>query len=159
MIWMISLMWHFMCKLILMPIAFTENFHFCHLLQRRNSFNQGRRKVSGRSLKAQREDSIRRTVYVSEIDQHVSELRMAWIKFYLDLVCLAFHIRHINEFYVGCWGSNTTLLLYLCLGLTVIWSLTKLNGIMWIVIHIADLTLCDLVFCCCCSLFSVLFQS
>jgi len=33
--------------------------------------------VGGRSLKAQREDSIRRTVYVSDIDQHVSELRMA----------------------------------------------------------------------------------
>jgi len=45
--------------------------------RRRNSFNQGRRKVSGRSLKAQREDSIRRTVYVSEIDQHVTEERLA----------------------------------------------------------------------------------
>ncbi|KAH1051754.1 hypothetical protein GLYMA_08G176400v4 [Glycine max] len=44
---------------------------------RRNSFNQGRRRVSGRSLKAQREDSIRRTVYVSEIDQHVTEERLA----------------------------------------------------------------------------------
>ncbi|RZB97420.1 Polyadenylate-binding protein-interacting protein 9 isoform C [Glycine soja] len=44
---------------------------------RRNSFNQGRRRVSGRSLKAQREDSIRRTVYVSEIDQHVTDERLA----------------------------------------------------------------------------------
>ncbi|RDX97556.1 Polyadenylate-binding protein-interacting protein 9, partial [Mucuna pruriens] len=45
--------------------------------RRRNSFNQGRRRVSGRSLKAQREDSIRRTVYVSDIDQHVTEERLA----------------------------------------------------------------------------------
>ncbi|KAL3004623.1 hypothetical protein AAZX31_08G174500 [Glycine max] len=44
---------------------------------RRNSFNQGRRRVSGRSLKAPREDSIKRTVYVSEIDQHVTEERLA----------------------------------------------------------------------------------
>jgi len=29
--------------------------------------------LNGRAFKAQREDSIRRTVYVSDIDQHVSE--------------------------------------------------------------------------------------
>ncbi|KAK7243996.1 hypothetical protein RIF29_38811 [Crotalaria pallida] len=44
--------------------------------RRRNSFNQGRR-LNGRSLKAQREDSVRRTVYVSDIDQHVTEERLA----------------------------------------------------------------------------------
>ena len=40
--------------------------------QRRNNYNQGRRRLSGRAFRAQREDSIRRTVYVSDIDQHVS---------------------------------------------------------------------------------------
>ena len=55
----------------------SANENFLNSRRRRNSFNQGRRKVSGRSLKAQREDSIRRTVYVSEIDQHVTEERLA----------------------------------------------------------------------------------
>ncbi|KAJ7981963.1 Polyadenylate-binding protein [Quillaja saponaria] len=45
--------------------------------RRRNNFNQGRRRLNGGSLKAQREDSIRRTVYVSDIDQHVTEERLA----------------------------------------------------------------------------------
>ncbi|CAL0326459.1 unnamed protein product [Lupinus luteus] len=44
--------------------------------RRRNSFNQGRRS-NGRSLKAQREDSVRRTVYVSDIDQQVTEEQLA----------------------------------------------------------------------------------
>ncbi|KAG5025770.1 hypothetical protein JHK82_021662 [Glycine max] len=55
----------------------SANENFLNSRRRRNSFNQGRRRVSGRSLKAQREDSIRRTVYVSEIDQHVTEERLA----------------------------------------------------------------------------------
>ncbi|CAN8288080.1 unnamed protein product [Cochlearia groenlandica] len=42
--------------------------------QRRNNYNQGRKvRVSGRDSKAEREDSIRRTVYVSEIDHSVTE--------------------------------------------------------------------------------------
>ncbi|XP_010479941.1 PREDICTED: polyadenylate-binding protein-interacting protein 8-like isoform X3 [Camelina sativa] len=42
--------------------------------RRRNNFNQGRRlRLPGRASKAQREDSIRRTVYVSDIDQSVTE--------------------------------------------------------------------------------------
>ncbi|KAK9266473.1 hypothetical protein L1049_000785 [Liquidambar formosana] len=45
--------------------------------RRRNNFNQGRRRLNGRSFRAQREDSIRRTVYVSDIDQHVTEERLA----------------------------------------------------------------------------------
>jgi hypothetical protein len=61
------------------------------VLQRRNNSTQGRRRLNGRSLKAQREDSVRRTVYVSDIDQHVSELRMAWIKAYVDILCLIFN--------------------------------------------------------------------
>ncbi|KAG6755138.1 hypothetical protein POTOM_040953 [Populus tomentosa] len=44
---------------------------------RRNDFNQGRRRLNGRAYRAQREDSIRRTVYVSDIDQHVTEERLA----------------------------------------------------------------------------------
>ncbi|CAH8314114.1 unnamed protein product [Eruca vesicaria subsp. sativa] len=40
----------------------------------RNNYNQGRKvRITGRASKAQREDSIRRTVYVSDIDQTVTE--------------------------------------------------------------------------------------
>ncbi|XP_043702284.1 polyadenylate-binding protein-interacting protein 8-like [Telopea speciosissima] len=45
--------------------------------RKRNNFSQGRRRLNGRALRAQREDSIRRTVYVSDIDQHVTEERLA----------------------------------------------------------------------------------
>ncbi|XP_066321513.1 polyadenylate-binding protein-interacting protein 8-like [Miscanthus floridulus] len=45
--------------------------------RRRNSFNQGRRRVGGRPRRADREDSVRRTVYVSDIDQHVTEQKLA----------------------------------------------------------------------------------
>lgn len=44
--------------------------------RRRNKFNNGRR-LNGRVFQAQREDSIRRTVYVSDLDQHVTEERLA----------------------------------------------------------------------------------
>jgi len=123
------------------------------ILQRRNSFNQGRRRVSGRSLKAQREDSIRRTVYVSDIDQHVSELRMAWIKFYLDFVCLVHHIS-TN---IGYQRSITTLLLYLGLGLTDL----AFNQVKWHCVNCNPSSRSHQVALgfCCCSLFSVLFQS
>ncbi|XP_039788925.1 polyadenylate-binding protein-interacting protein 11-like isoform X2 [Panicum virgatum] len=45
--------------------------------RRRNSFNQGRRRMGGRPRRADREDSVRRTVYVSDIDQHVTEQKLA----------------------------------------------------------------------------------
>ncbi|KAJ9560685.1 hypothetical protein OSB04_005845 [Centaurea solstitialis] len=45
--------------------------------RRRNSYNQGRRRLNGRAFRAQREDSIRRTVYVSDIDHNVTEERLA----------------------------------------------------------------------------------
>ncbi|XP_047330312.1 polyadenylate-binding protein-interacting protein 8 [Impatiens glandulifera] len=44
--------------------------------RRRNKYNNGRR-MNGRVFQAQREDSIRRTVYVSDLDQHVTEERLA----------------------------------------------------------------------------------
>lgn len=40
------------------------------VIQRRVGFSQ-RRRMNERTRKADREDSIRRTVYVSDIDQHV----------------------------------------------------------------------------------------
>ncbi|XP_030525658.1 polyadenylate-binding protein-interacting protein 9-like [Rhodamnia argentea] len=55
---------------------FSEN-NFANYRRRRNSFNQGRRRFNGRSFRAQREDSVRRTVYVSDIDQHVTEEQLA----------------------------------------------------------------------------------
>ncbi|XVF79291.1 hypothetical protein PTKIN_Ptkin14bG0209700 [Pterospermum kingtungense] len=45
--------------------------------RRRNNYNQGRRKLNGRAFRAQRDDSIRRTVYVSDIDQTITEERLA----------------------------------------------------------------------------------
>ncbi|XP_062218726.1 polyadenylate-binding protein-interacting protein 11-like isoform X2 [Phragmites australis] len=45
--------------------------------RRRNSFNLGRRRMGGRPGRADREDSVRRTVYVSDIDQHVTEQKLA----------------------------------------------------------------------------------
>lgn len=44
---------------------------------KKNSSAQGRRRLNGRTSKAQREDSIRRTVYVSDIDQLVTEEQLA----------------------------------------------------------------------------------
>ncbi|CAL9180224.1 unnamed protein product [Musa hybrid cultivar] len=45
--------------------------------RRRNGFNQGRRRTNYRLRGAEREDSIRRTVYVSDIDQLVTEEKLA----------------------------------------------------------------------------------
>ncbi|OVA03300.1 RNA recognition motif domain [Macleaya cordata] len=45
--------------------------------RKKNNFNQGRRRLNGRALRAQREDSVRRTVYVSDIDQSVTEEHLA----------------------------------------------------------------------------------
>ncbi|XWS10240.1 hypothetical protein CRYUN_Cryun39dG0058400 [Craigia yunnanensis] len=45
--------------------------------RRRNNFNQGRRKLNGGSFQAQRDDSVRRTVYVSDIDQTITEEHLA----------------------------------------------------------------------------------
>uniref|UniRef100_A0A6M2F0J3 RRM domain-containing protein n=1 Tax=Populus davidiana TaxID=266767 RepID=A0A6M2F0J3_9ROSI len=57
------------------PIKQSANDNFPK--RRRNDFNQGRRRLNGRAYRAQQEDSIRRTVYVSDIDQHVTEERLA----------------------------------------------------------------------------------
>ncbi|KAG2612100.1 hypothetical protein PVAP13_4KG247500 [Panicum virgatum] len=46
--------------------------------RRRNGFIHGRRRMmGGRPRRADREDSVRRTVYVSDIDQHVTEQKLA----------------------------------------------------------------------------------
>ncbi|GLJ18522.1 hypothetical protein SUGI_0329260 [Cryptomeria japonica] len=45
--------------------------------RRKNKYNQGKRRVNGRTLRAQREDSVKRTVYVSDIDQQVTEEQLA----------------------------------------------------------------------------------
>ncbi|GLU17704.1 hypothetical protein SLE2022_340600 [Rubroshorea leprosula] len=54
-----------------------ENANFNANRRRRNNYYQGRRRLSGRAFRAQREDSIRRTVYVSDIDQTITEERLA----------------------------------------------------------------------------------
>ncbi|XP_055807937.1 polyadenylate-binding protein-interacting protein 9-like [Solanum dulcamara] len=45
--------------------------------RRGNNFNQGRRRMNSRSFRAQREDSIRRTVYVSDLDINITEEQLA----------------------------------------------------------------------------------
>ncbi|XP_042061023.1 polyadenylate-binding protein-interacting protein 8-like [Salvia splendens] len=45
--------------------------------RRRNNYNSIRKRMSGRAARAQREDSIRRTVYVSDIDHNITEERLA----------------------------------------------------------------------------------
>ncbi|KAL8046758.1 hypothetical protein ABFS82_08G198900 [Erythranthe guttata] len=45
--------------------------------RRRNNYSQGKKRMGGRSARAQREDSVRRTVYVSDIDQNITEERLA----------------------------------------------------------------------------------
>ncbi|XP_047967052.1 polyadenylate-binding protein-interacting protein 9-like isoform X2 [Salvia hispanica] len=45
--------------------------------RRRNNYNPNRRRMIGRAVRAQREDSVRRTVYVSEIDHNITEERLA----------------------------------------------------------------------------------
>ncbi|CAN4087330.1 unnamed protein product [Withania somnifera] len=45
--------------------------------RRGNNFNQGRKRMHSRSFRAQREDSIRRTVYVADLDINVTEEQLA----------------------------------------------------------------------------------
>lgn len=45
--------------------------------RRRNNYGQGKRRMNSRTSMAQREDVIRRTVYVSDIDQQVTEEQLA----------------------------------------------------------------------------------
>ncbi|XVE63248.1 hypothetical protein DITRI_Ditri07aG0004600 [Diplodiscus trichospermus] len=45
--------------------------------RRRNNYNQGRRRPNGRTFRGQRDDSVRRTVYVSDIDHTITEEQLA----------------------------------------------------------------------------------
>lgn len=45
--------------------------------RRKKNFNQGKRRINSRTSMAQREEIIRRTVYVSDIDQQVTEEQLA----------------------------------------------------------------------------------
>lgn len=50
---------------------------FSNNRRRRNYHNHSKRRMSGRAFRAQREDSIRRTVYVSDIDHNITEEQLA----------------------------------------------------------------------------------
>jgi len=56
--------------------------------RRRNNQNQGRRRINDKVRRYQREDRIRRTVYVAEIDQHVCLYSILNTDYIIDL----FHI-------------------------------------------------------------------
>uniref|UniRef100_A0A1J3INP1 Polyadenylate-binding protein-interacting protein 10 n=1 Tax=Noccaea caerulescens TaxID=107243 RepID=A0A1J3INP1_NOCCA len=68
-------------------LGFTNNFAVQplladgsdHFARRRRSFGQGKRRVNKRTSLAQKEDVIRRTVYVSDIDQQVTEENLAGV--------------------------------------------------------------------------------
>ncbi|KAH6780810.1 CTC-interacting domain 9 [Perilla frutescens var. hirtella] len=54
------------------------NDGFPNQRRRRNNHNQGvKKRMSGRAFKAQREESIKRTVYVSDIDHNITEEQLA----------------------------------------------------------------------------------
>ncbi|CAI9088950.1 OLC1v1023416C4 [Oldenlandia corymbosa var. corymbosa] len=61
----------------IMPVMNWANPGFPNNRRRRNNYSQGRRRFNGRAFRAQREDSIRRTVYVSDIDHNVTEEQLA----------------------------------------------------------------------------------
>ncbi|CAK9160281.1 unnamed protein product [Ilex paraguariensis] len=53
------------------------NVGYANNRRRRNNYTQGRKRLSGRAFRAQRDDSIRRTVYVSDIDPNITEEELA----------------------------------------------------------------------------------
>ncbi|ESQ45602.1 hypothetical protein EUTSA_v10010470mg [Eutrema salsugineum] len=58
------------------PVLADGNDNFA---RRRRNFGQGKRRVNKRTSSAQKEDVIRRTVYVSDIDQQVTEENLAGV--------------------------------------------------------------------------------
>ncbi|XP_020518204.1 polyadenylate-binding protein-interacting protein 12 isoform X2 [Amborella trichopoda] len=56
---------------------FANNYMMQAHNKKNSSYNQGKRRINSRTSMAQREDSIRRTVYVSDIDHQVTEERLA----------------------------------------------------------------------------------
>ena len=53
-------------------VSCNECFFFCNFQRWNGYINQGRRRANDRARRTEREDSIRRTVYVSELDHTVS---------------------------------------------------------------------------------------
>ncbi|KAF6142837.1 hypothetical protein GIB67_002701 [Kingdonia uniflora] len=76
--------------------------------RKKHNHNQGRRRLGGRAPRAQRDDSIRRTVYVSEIDQHkysadessflwaIRSLRSNWRCYFLTVDNNVGSYRHLS---------------------------------------------------------------
>ncbi|KFK23812.1 hypothetical protein AALP_AAs39054U000100, partial [Arabis alpina] len=65
-------------------LGFTNNYAMQpdgsdHFARRRRSFGQGKRRMNKRTSLAQKEDVIKRTVYVSDIDQQVTEEQLAGV--------------------------------------------------------------------------------
>ncbi|CAA0843340.1 Polyadenylate-binding protein-interacting protein 8 [Striga hermonthica] len=56
---------------------FLGNDGFSNNRKRRNNYNQVKNRMGGRASRAQREDSIRQTVYVSDIDHNITEEQLA----------------------------------------------------------------------------------
>ncbi|KAL1203281.1 Polyadenylate-binding protein-interacting protein 10 [Cardamine amara subsp. amara] len=58
-------------------LGVTNNFAVPPVLGRRRSFGQGKRRMNRRTSMAQKDDVIKRTVYVSDIDQQFTEENLA----------------------------------------------------------------------------------
>ncbi|KAI5662182.1 hypothetical protein M9H77_21505 [Catharanthus roseus] len=67
----------------MLPICLAAYFY------RRGNYTQGRRRVNGRAFRAQREDSIRRTVYVSDIDHNASDSNIYHLYFFSPNSCFS----------------------------------------------------------------------
>lgn len=50
-----------------------KNSDWALFVSQKKNYSSGRKRTSSRASKAQREDSIRRTVYVSDLDHNVSK--------------------------------------------------------------------------------------
>lgn len=60
-------------------------FFLLNAFQKRNGYNQGKRRMNSRTSNAQQDEVIRRTVYVSDIDQQVNSC--TFLASYCSLFC------------------------------------------------------------------------
>lgn len=72
-------------------------------MQKKNGSIQGKRRMNSRTSMAQKDDVIRRTVYVSDIDQQVTTAHLAWaLKKYMSfavtvLISVVCFLKQITE--------------------------------------------------------------
>ncbi|XP_048594981.1 polyadenylate-binding protein-interacting protein 11 isoform X1 [Brassica napus] len=75
------------------PLEVNAYGHDTAGFRRKKSFGQGKRRMNARTSMAQRDDVIRRTVYVSDLDQQVTEEQLAGLFVNCGQVCLSLSKR------------------------------------------------------------------